>query len=1050
MDPKRILVVDPSSESRQAIEEIFDLRGDQVIFAKDEQEAFLIFRDIEFDLVLAEVLLPRGSGYSLSTRIRDHEREKPAHTPVLLMGGVLRNFNLAHEARIKYGADNVLVKPFEANDLRVKLAVHLDGIDPEKLAAGDFSGLPEFEARMAKGPHITAAYASGCLSKIPFARVMGGFWQLGETGYLHCRSGSVTKTLHFQDGKLIFISGGDRRETLGWLLVREHVITPEVLIDAIARMRSTGKKLGEVLLESNAINPHDLFAMMQQEMEEKTLNLFRWTGGRYWFEPALTTVNADVVPLTIDVNSLLRKGIRNVYDAPLPLQEEFRPWTDATVLRTKDADRRVAKLQFSRHEQRLWGAIEGNVTVGKLVTNDDLDQTAAYRCLFLLLCVGAVELDHPEGAGPQPRCLMRSDDSAYRLEVDQIFREVFSTQPEAVFTVESGQGYSGQHKEMCAGLYNLKSLSRIDVVTMLKADAVFDRLEACYRVAAGEPFSEKVGGGYEPATPRAKVLEAELVFQQGMAAHRQENFLHASDFFQAAIDLDDLTADYHAYLGYSIYQQQAGQAGSEPTQAIRHLNRALELNIHLPEAYLFLGNVYMDLGQEKRAESYFEETVAYDPSNRAALRQLRLLFANRRAALLDADEENTEALASLTDYQRDIKSLFNKMQTGSFFNVLNVEPGVAPADLKRAYFSLSADLRSDKLYRLATPMTREQADEVFHFVTAAYTVLSDPEKRRAYKRELDNERGRNGGNAGDDDRDLSRAQEAFQRGRKHLAIQEFKNSVNRFLMAHDAAPNEPKYLAWTGFAKYQQAVYGGDQPSVAMARAKELLRRALAMQPGQVDASVLLGKVYLRENKPHLAEEQFDNALLADPGNIEALKSYRRIHSDRRDAAPVPLSRVLHVEQDRLYREMSDTMESLKRRDFFAVLEVPHSADAEQIKTAYGRTRAGILHNVDLSAAIPAIRWRVAEMQRLLDRAFRVLSDPHLRACYETAIQPKPAIVPVAPPENELGEGSTAEGAPIEADVESAAKKGDKTAGGESKKSAFWQKIRGWFGKSEE
>jgi tetratricopeptide (TPR) repeat protein len=99
--------------------------------------------------------------------------------------------------------------------------------------------------------------------------------------------------------------------------------------------------------------------------------------------------------------------------------------------------------------------------------------------------------------------------------------------------------------------------------------------------------------------------------------------------------LDENTADYRAYLGYAIYRQKGEQDQSEPTLALRYLSKALELDAHLPDAYLFLGHIHWDLGQDKHAERDYEEVLYYEPDNIEALQQLRLIFANRQAALAE-------------------------------------------------------------------------------------------------------------------------------------------------------------------------------------------------------------------------------------------------------------------------------------------------------------------------------------------------------------------------------------------------------------------------------
>ncbi|MDP8225475.1 MAG: tetratricopeptide repeat protein [Candidatus Lernaella stagnicola] len=1033
MEPKRILVVEPAPEQRQAIEAIFDLRGDQVIFAKDEEEAFAIFKDIEFDLLLIEVLLPRGSGYSLTSRVRDAEQATGRHTPILLMGGVLRNFNMAHEARIKFGADNVLVKPFQSDDIRVKLAIHLDGIDPAKLETEADLRAELFGTKNTKKlPYVEPVRVSGCLNKVPFARVLGEFWRLGETGYLHCQSGTVAKTLHFNGGRLVFVSGGNRRETLGWLLVREGLLNTKQINVALDRMIDSGKKLGEVLLEQLTINPHDLFQKMQHEMEEKILHLFRWTDGRYWFEPMASIDSEDVVPLTINVGDLLRTGIGAIYDTPALMDAEFREWLNARVRKTIPDDTALRGLHPTRHEKLFWDAVNGETTLSKLLDGAEGERAELMRFLYLLVCLGAIHFVPAETRVEQPANIIRaSSGNAHKQKIDERFQEICDVPPGEA--LGSGEGdFSERHKAACRGLLEGLFGSGSDPVTLIKAEAVFERLDEAYRTEAQLPLIvRRSRTRYENPTPREKVLEAELHFQKGIVAYREENFLQASDHFQIAIDRDENTADYHAYLGYTLFRQKDAQEESEPVQAIRHLNKALELDIHLPEAYLFLGYIHWELGQEKRAESYFEQALVYDPDNVEALQHLRLLFANRRAH--DAAERGERSLpAQLIEHQKEIIAFFNFIQTGDYFDILGVSHTATAGEIKQAYFSLAGRIRSEKIHREADEITREQADEVFAFLTVAYSTLTHDARRREYLARLETQTTtgiqEEAGTA-----DQARAEEAFQRGRRNLRRQELKNAVSHLRHAHDIMPGDPGFLAWLGFAKYRLAGYASTIDGFLAASGKDDIRRALILQPGHVDASVLLGKVYMREGKYRLAEEQFDNALLADRGNLDALKAYRRIHTRRKTKPAVPIHRRLNGDQDRLYVELSEAVDDSLARHYFDVLNISFDADREEIKTAYDVMCGRLLHSVDRQQAAPDVRFRIDEIRDRLERVFSVLNDDHLRECYLLAMRGDQSAAGAEEGDTPEGDDPSAgEGSPQKLGVQD---------------SAFWDRVRRRFGK---
>ncbi|NLH48450.1 MAG: response regulator [Myxococcales bacterium] len=1044
MMPKRILVVDPTSDTRKSIEEIFDLHGDQVIFAKDEPEALSIVQNIQFDLILIEVLLPRGNGYSLCNQIRQLERTTGAHTPILIMGGVLRNFNLAHEARIKHGADDVLVKPFDGKDLLRKLSIFLDGFDPE--IVGDLD--PDAEAGSEDAPfirlYVDPLRTAGSLSRVPFARVLGGFWQIGETGILHVQSGKVRKDLYWQNGNLVFVNGGNRRECLGWILEREKLLTHDELKKYWQAMNQTGKKLGEVLLEEQRIGPHDLFQMMQKEFEEKVFHLFRWQEGNYWFDPLPTVVTPEIVPLSIDVRSLLRRGVEDIHSIAT-LQREFEYWLTAVVQIAAEGPKRLSKLAPTHGERKLWELIDGQLTLAEILAKTELENTAAMRFIYLLLCVDAISMNLERRTALCPQSLLLPlGDGQYRKEIETRFTRTYSYSPAELLGTSPADPISDPspiYREACHRLLSRRLFFQSDLLTQVKAETIFDRLTDAYRIFVGvgdeRPAAGQDGREISPAG-KAKILEAEMLFQEGMAALATENYLQAIDRFQAAVDLDENTADYHAYLGYAHYKQRSGHDQTEPTQALRYLNKALELDFHLPDAFLFFGQIYSDLGQDKRAETYYEGVLANDPNNLEALKQLRMIYANRKAQVLQDEEVEAGEAApddELKEYQKRIKTFFLQIQGLNYYQVLGVKPDIGAKELQKVYFELAARFRSAQHYQKANPVAREQADEIFTRLTVAYTILSSDDSRQCYDEEMKRHQNVNPRQPVSPGM-RQQAAEHFQRGMRYLNNRDFKNAVEQFGEAQQAVPSQVSYLAWLGYALYLQASQLSDEEKIMGAIAREYLRLALLQDPGNADAAFLHGQIYLMEGRRNLAEEQYNNALLSDPDRLEALKAYRQIHYQGKGYAPIKLSQNIALEQDHRYLELLETLDLLYATDFFAILEISPDASPVDVKTAYDRYLAGLLANFDQHHSLPEIRYLLGLIRTRLDRAYRILADNQTRAAYLAALEDRE-------------EGATAPAASAFTAAAVAAPPADapSPAGDEPTSEPFWKGLKGKFRK---
>lgn len=109
----RILLADDSPHAQRMGERILREEGYEVVTVTDGETALLRLSDVNPDLVLADVSLPRLSGYDICRHIKDSRRL--GHVRVVLTAGMLEKFDEQRAAEVK--SDGVLKKPFESTAL---------------------------------------------------------------------------------------------------------------------------------------------------------------------------------------------------------------------------------------------------------------------------------------------------------------------------------------------------------------------------------------------------------------------------------------------------------------------------------------------------------------------------------------------------------------------------------------------------------------------------------------------------------------------------------------------------------------------------------------------------------------------------------------------------------------------------------------------------------------------------------------------------------------------------------------------------------------------
>jgi CheY-like chemotaxis protein len=112
----RILLADDSPHAQRMGERILRDEGHEVITVSDGLVAMLRLKDLQPDVVIADISMPEVSGYELCEYIKNN-----GGAPVFLTAGAVEPVDDAEVSRVR--ADGVLKKPFEASLL-------LDAIGP--------------------------------------------------------------------------------------------------------------------------------------------------------------------------------------------------------------------------------------------------------------------------------------------------------------------------------------------------------------------------------------------------------------------------------------------------------------------------------------------------------------------------------------------------------------------------------------------------------------------------------------------------------------------------------------------------------------------------------------------------------------------------------------------------------------------------------------------------------------------------------------------------------------------------------------------------------
>lgn len=124
---KKICVVEDEASLSELMKMNLELEGYRVETISHGTEAFLrAFEMVQFDLVILDVMLPEVSGLTICKEIRKYSK-----VPVLFLSA--KGTTQDRIAGLKLGANDYLPKPFDLEELLLRVQVLVEGIDDFQL-----------------------------------------------------------------------------------------------------------------------------------------------------------------------------------------------------------------------------------------------------------------------------------------------------------------------------------------------------------------------------------------------------------------------------------------------------------------------------------------------------------------------------------------------------------------------------------------------------------------------------------------------------------------------------------------------------------------------------------------------------------------------------------------------------------------------------------------------------------------------------------------------------------------------------------------------------
>ena len=305
---------------------------------------------------------------------------------------------------------------------------------------------------------------------------------------------------------------------------------------------------------------------------------------------------------------------------------------------------------------------------------------------------------------------------------------------------------------------------------------------------------------------------------------------------------------------------------------------------------------FQDVELNRRGEEIFrtclgaftvEEVLQKHPLARMEVQQV--LCALLISGLLEVTEvaekvnaadwaEADGAQAIDEELRRKILNDYKRVMESDYFEALGIARQCGGSEVRRAYYKLAKEYHPDRF--LGCGLSKEmdsKINEMFQYITQAYTVLSDSDSCSDYLDELVN-----GPKKTININEVIEAETAFQEGRTLLNLRRFSAAIQPLKRAIELSPEEPEYLTQYAWALFKAS----PENNATQTQALEVLLSSRELNPSLDLTHLYLGHIYHLQGKDRQSEKSFEMAVQANPECTEALRELRLINLRREQGTP--------------------------------------------------------------------------------------------------------------------------------------------------------------------
>jgi len=215
-----------------------------------------------------------------------------------------------------------------------------------------------------------------------------------KSGTLKFDHGKITKQVYFKKGLIVGSKSNDPREYLGQVLLHYGKVDEAQLKAAREVQRTSGAKLGEVLVEQGFLTEDEVLGILKTRTLDAIYDLFVWTDGDFEFYDD-DTLPDDLLMIEVEPTTVIMEGIYRI--------DEFARYrtlvpTDRSVLELNAGW--TSSLRLGKEFRQILYFVEKRMSVAEICYHMHASSFHVYGQLYTLISEGIARVtgELPEGS----------------------------------------------------------------------------------------------------------------------------------------------------------------------------------------------------------------------------------------------------------------------------------------------------------------------------------------------------------------------------------------------------------------------------------------------------------------------------------------------------------------------------------------------------------------------------------------------------------------------------------------------------------------------------